>query len=971
MLDRDPVPPNPDADDQGFDHQDRVAEVPMRASSSRKKSSRRSSRNGSRGRHASVDPQAGGATSNDQTLGKSPDDLAEAVPCDTADPTHPGSVHSRYQTIAEVGRGGWGVVQRSQDVRLNREVAVKRFVDGDDATKLEKQRFLDEARLTSQLQHPGIIPVHELNQDGEAFYVMKLLEGETLGDSIASFHKSIAAKQLSRFQFGEALEPLLQRFISICNALGYAHEQGIIHRDLKPSNIMVGAFGETIVLDWGLATEVVNGPGEQAVGRDDSDPANQNTASEHCTTGTTEVIGTPSYMSPEQARGELASLQSTTDIYSLGMMLLTIVSEKSPFSGLSVCETLQRVGASDFPAVTEIQPKTPPALAAIIQKAIHPDPMQRYSSAVELGREVRRFVAGDAVSVHQENSLDRALRWCRHHRAIACVSAASLAMLFVGSVFFAMFVVQAHGEERQLRHAAEAEYRNAVASLIESREAIDAWLTELSGTLQFYPGMNHLRDQLLDQAITQYESIASDSYQNTLHPDVIFETVSSKSPAYLSAVECIKAHLRLGDLHRLKGDYVKAQHSYQQGQQVLDHLDGVDGRENRTAVRNVSLQTVNDETISDFDRIVKRGSDLFGPKALLDLERTNLLIAEILIDDSIHDIANRGRASWQSRVEDAGDWITQQAIAASELPATEFTNDAARFINTAVRLELSLTRQQPSTANAPNLSGLKTGVRLSSVLCNKRGTTADRRLREQIQCAYFEQLKRNHQTSTARQAIDQRIADLRAWRDQTPHRLDVRQSLAHALIQRASLQGDGSNTESSVDDYQAGISELESAWKMTDDDAFYRTKLANAQSNLGTLLVGRKASRDAAWHLLVKALASYQELLRDTATPARLRRFALTHHSLMKCFDESSDQQLEHAAACASAFNIMQGYQELENADLRIWIDTEQLLATQYRLRNRKTEAATSLQMVKQLLGKLDQANDDAKGLGLNIAPTF
>ena len=286
----------------------------------------------------------------------------------------------RYELREPVGQGGMGTVYRAFDRTLEREVAVKvlRAGLGDSAAA---GRLVREARILARLEHPGLVPVHDAGvlPDGRVFYVMKLVRGERL-ERVA---QSVSGAELLRL------------FLRICETVGFAHAQGVIHRDLKPSNVMVGPFGEVLVLDWGIARLTgdpapgaaeagppADGPSEPLVppGGDQADT----------TPGT--VLGTPGYMAPEQAQGWHHLVDARTDVYALGAILRAL---------------LEPEGGSA---------KVAPALVSIRSRAMAPDPDQRYPSAAALAADVTRYLDGEPVAAHRESALERGARLFRKYQ---------------------------------------------------------------------------------------------------------------------------------------------------------------------------------------------------------------------------------------------------------------------------------------------------------------------------------------------------------------------------------------------------------------------------------------------------------------------------------------------------------------------------------------------------------------------------
>jgi tetratricopeptide (TPR) repeat protein len=303
----------------------------------------------------------------------------------------------RYELGAEIARGGGGRVLAATDQRLGRSVAVKLPLDDTGSMP----RLLREAQLIARLEHPSIVPVHDLvrGEDGTPFYVMKLLDGETLRTRLAdkSFEERIA---------------YLPTIVSIADAIAYAHHRGIVHRDLKPANVIVGSFGETFVIDWGLA-RVVGG------GDADADAAAPATA---VVTVDGAVVGTPAYMTPEQARGE--RVDARTDVYGLGALIYHVLCGEPPFTGASSTEVIAKLLDAPPPGVAAREPRVPIDLAAIVTKAMARSPDERYPTARELAADLRHYQAGRLVAAHRYSTAQRVRRWLRRNRTPVAVATA-------------------------------------------------------------------------------------------------------------------------------------------------------------------------------------------------------------------------------------------------------------------------------------------------------------------------------------------------------------------------------------------------------------------------------------------------------------------------------------------------------------------------------------------------------------------
>jgi serine/threonine-protein kinase len=279
---------------------------------------------------------------------------------------------TRYRIVRPLGRGGMGAVYEAEDTVLTRRVALK-VIQAAEAylDQSAAERLMDEARILARLEHPGIVPVHDAGvlPDGNIFYTMKLVEGRRF-DAIPSSDASTS--------------DLLRIFQKICETVAFAHAHGIVHRDLKPENIMVGSFGEVLVMDWGVA-KIIGGVPREAAGT---------------------VVGTPAYMAPEQARGEVDRVDARTDVFALGAILQFLLASR----------------------------EIPRPLRAVFLKARAFAPDARYSSAVQLSQEVGRFLDGEPVDAYQENLLERARRIVVNNPMAFALIAAYLVMRVV--VFF-------------------------------------------------------------------------------------------------------------------------------------------------------------------------------------------------------------------------------------------------------------------------------------------------------------------------------------------------------------------------------------------------------------------------------------------------------------------------------------------------------------------------------------------------------
>ncbi len=315
---------------------------------------------------------------------------------------------------AELGRGGIGRVLVAMDEHLGREVAIKELLEEEGHVDPEMMtRFLAEARITGQLEHPNIVPVYELGRrlDGRLYYTMRVVRGETMSAALER------AKTLS------ARLALLSHFTGLCHAIAYAHSRGVVHRDIKPDNVMIGEFGETIVLDWGIAK--LKGQPEMNGARV---PRGITFVGE---TLHGDLVGTPLYMSPEQARGDVEQIDEASDVWSLGVVLYVLLAGRPPFLGKTTDEVVRKVTEGRFAPVQSIEPLAPSELCAVVASALCLDKAERYPSVKELTADIEAFMSGARVRAYDYSALELFRRFYRKHRAAAVVGLIALLSLVV------------------------------------------------------------------------------------------------------------------------------------------------------------------------------------------------------------------------------------------------------------------------------------------------------------------------------------------------------------------------------------------------------------------------------------------------------------------------------------------------------------------------------------------------------------
>jgi serine/threonine-protein kinase len=443
----------------------------------------------------------------------------------------------RYTLTRLHARGGIGQVWLARDATLGREVALKELRPERARDPNLWARFLEEARITGQLEHPSIVPVYELARRAEdqyPFYTMRFVRGRTLTEALRDYHHR------RREGRAEALEfpTLLNAFIGLCQAVAFAHARGVIHRDLKGQNVVLGDFGEVMLLDWGLA-KVLEQPGAAAVaplapGQEDREG-----------TEAGQVLGTPAYMSPEQAAGDSGRVDRHSDVYGLGAILYELLAGQPPFSGSRTEEILRRVCEEEPTPPRRINPEASRALEAVCRKAMAKDPRARYASATELLHEVQRFLADEPVAAYPDPLPVRARRLARRHRTLvtgaAVLMVSAIVALSAGGVLVARERDEARRQGRFARQAVEDMYT----------QVAEQWLAD-------QPRMDPLQRRFLEKALDYYERFAQ---------------MASTDPVVRR--EKGQAYHRMGDILRKLGRHPDAEKAYGRAIELLQDLTRV------------------------------------------------------------------------------------------------------------------------------------------------------------------------------------------------------------------------------------------------------------------------------------------------------------------------------------------------------------------------------------------------------------
>ena len=495
-------------------------------------------------------------------------------------------IEQRFHVLHLHAQGGLGQVWMAEDADLQRKVALKEIRNEHADQPDSRARFVQEAEITGRLEHPGIVPVYALGQhgDGRPYYVMRFIRGHSLQDAIKRYHEVRQGKSTD----GDAptLRQVLARFVDVCEAVAYAHSRGVLHRDLKPENVMLGLYGETLVVDWGLAkADSEPAPTQTSAG----EPESVVKISSGTPTRLGSALGTPGYMSPEQARGGADMLSTATDIYSLGATLFYILAGRAPVADKDVAQVLEDTREGKFPTPRMLVASIPRPLESICLRALALDPAQRYGTALELAADVGHYLDDEPVVAHCDSLIERTGRWIRRHKSGVVAGAAGLALVAVVASVSAVMIAHSRDvalqlaednaqlaeAERQSRETAQRRQEEAEQAKLRAQEqqaraekyyelainTVDRFLTNVADDDRLKAvGLENLRRDLLVQARDFYDL-------------VIEQAEADADPLH---AERANAHQRLADISFEVGEYDDAIEAYQR---AAEHLLAL-GQEN-------------------------------------------------------------------------------------------------------------------------------------------------------------------------------------------------------------------------------------------------------------------------------------------------------------------------------------------------------------------------------------------------------
>ena len=460
-----------------------------------------------------------------------PDDRTEDLAID-------GDTVTGYDLLGELGRGGMGVVYKARHRKLNRTVALKMILDGLHASGEDMRRFQLEAEAVAKLQHPNIVEIYDVSEhEGRPYIALEFADGGTLDDKIAG-------KPQDAQDSAELVE-------SLAGAMQLAHENDIIHRDLKPANILLTSEGIPRITDFGLAKRM------------DDDSTQTRSGS---------LLGTPSYMAPEQAGGKSDLIGPPADIYALGAILYHMLTGRPPFQAASLMDTIKQVLAEEPVAPRKMNPALAVDLETICLKCLEKDIHRRYETAAELGQDLNRFLAGEPILARPVSMVERSWKWAKRRPAVAgmiSVSATALLVLLIGGVWYntqlekSLIVAKpAQRDEADQRiiaedatEIAEARRVEAMDNLRKARRVVDTALTGISEIIRYYPGTQRIREGLLKEVAKEYEEFAS-----------------QQSDDYDIQLERGTAYVRLGEVRQALGELDSAEIAYRNADSIFSEI---------------------------------------------------------------------------------------------------------------------------------------------------------------------------------------------------------------------------------------------------------------------------------------------------------------------------------------------------------------------------------------------------------------
>ncbi len=444
--------------------------------------------------------------------------------------TTPGEL-GRFQIIRELNKGNLGVVYVAVDRELHRDIALKHIREDRAHDASARDHFMREAEVTGKLEHPGIVPVYSLSSDGNdrLYYAMRLIRGIDLRTAITLFHQAVADGRVA--YDGPELRELIRNLVSVCHTMAYAHSRGVLHRDLKPANIMLGPFGETLVVDWGLAKAtgqtscLLQVDNASVHSLPSTERPIETTSSQTEETEMGSVLCTPAYAPPEQLCGNISEIDHRSDIYSLGVILFEILTGTLP----NRCKTLPELTAETcsglLPAPREVLNEVPAAISAICQRAMRAKREDRYQDVQEYRKEIECWLNDRPVQAYRESPIEQVHRWMRTHQSYVRGGIASLVVICCVSMLALYLINGALTNEAKARKEATELYQLA-------RTTTESLLLTTNDRLMEIPDATDIRQELLNKASQSYQKMA-----DTRTNDIGLQREAASAQLGLAAVQ--------------------------------------------------------------------------------------------------------------------------------------------------------------------------------------------------------------------------------------------------------------------------------------------------------------------------------------------------------------------------------------------------------------------------------------------------
>ena len=500
----------------------RTPPVPESAADAPTRDSRRPS--GTEPGEENSPPQGGTVAFAQETVGEMPPALCLTIP--------------GYEILHVLGHGGMGVVYKAREIALDRLVALKIVVAGVHASAEQRERFRAEARAEARLQHPNIVQIHAVGEhENFPFLSLEYMDGGSLAQRLAR-QPQPPAEAAGLIQV-------------LAGAIAFAHGRGIIHRDLKPANILLTSAGTPKIADFGLAKYLEDASG---------------------LTRTGSLLGTPTYMSPEQAEGRGPDVGTASDIWALGVILYEMLVGRPPFHGVTMVDTLEQVRTREPVPPTQLQPNVPADLETICLKCLRKEPGQRYATAEALAEDLRRFLAGEPILARPVGTPERLWRWCRRNPRLAMLSAAVLLLLLTVAVTSTTFAIVLDARQRETELARKEAVDNAVEAHKQEQRAdasartaqdryqlaLDALrvvIDKVQKDLKAVPAATQARREILESAMT-----------------VLRQSVARQDPSGLPERGLASAHMIMGDILWEQDKRPEAVEHYKQCHAILEAL---------------------------------------------------------------------------------------------------------------------------------------------------------------------------------------------------------------------------------------------------------------------------------------------------------------------------------------------------------------------------------------------------------------